>query len=45
MIVLVKYKKSQMSKMVVDAARRFLNMVDISGDLDRTLREGFGSGL
>ncbi len=40
--------KAERIKMVPDAARRFLNVVDISGeDVDITLRKGFaiGSGL
>ena len=36
--------KSERIKMVLDAARRFLDVVDVSGeDLDNTLREGFTS--
>ena len=35
-------RKSERIKMVLDAARRFLNVGDISGeDLDTALREGF----
>ena len=36
--------KSERIKMVLEAARRFLNIVDITGeDLDSTLREGFAT--
>ena len=36
--------KSEIIKMVLDAAKRFLNVVDVTGeDLDNTLREGFAS--
>ena len=36
--------KSERIKMVLEAARRFLNIGDITGeDLDNTLRGGFGS--
>ena len=38
--------KSERIKMVLDAAKRFLNVVDVSGeDLDNTLREEFMSTL
>lgn len=41
--MLLKYmEKSERIKMVLKAARRFLNVVDMSGEkLDETLREGF----
>ena len=35
--------KSERIKMVLDTTRRYLNIVDMSGDLDVTLQGGFAS--